>query len=70
MFRITDKQESYVLLLERRSELYVFIYTEDHVSDVLHTLGRFAADSHLSFTWKDAAKLATMIRERKSRLPS
>jgi len=43
-------------------ERYVFLYTEETRTELLRTLGRFAADKELSFTWYDAAVLSHKIR--------
>jgi hypothetical protein len=50
-------QDINVLALVKGEERYVFIYTAEFTADILRTLGRFASDPDLSFTWHDAAVL-------------
>ena len=47
-----------VLALVKGSERYVFLYDDDSLRPLLQTLGRYAADPDLSFTWYDAAILS------------
>jgi hypothetical protein len=56
-------QEINVLALVKGEERYVFLYTDEHRADVLRTLGRFASNPELSFTWYDAAVLSQRIRQ-------
>jgi hypothetical protein len=51
-----------VLALVKGSERYVFLYDDDSLRPLLQTLGRFAADPDLSFTWYDAAILSQKVR--------
>ena len=53
-----------VLALVKDSERYVFLYDEQSPNELLQTLGRFAADEELSFTWYDAAILSQKVRQR------
>ena len=53
-------------LIKANNERYVFIYTEEGRSDVLRTLGRFAANEELSFTWYDAALVSNLLRQTPS----
>lgn len=52
-----------VLALVKGTERYVFLYDDAHRADTLRTLGRYASDPSLSFTWYDAALLAQKVRE-------
>ena len=54
-----------VLALVKDSERYVFIYDDASPNALLQTLGRFAADKDLSFTWYDAAILSQKVRRLK-----
>ena len=54
-----------VLALVKESERYVFLYDEKSSAELMQTLGRFAADRNLSFTWYDAAVLSQKIRRLK-----
>ena len=51
-----------VLALVKGSERYVFLYDDDSLPPLLQTLGRYAADPDLSFTWYDAAILSQKVR--------
>ena len=51
-----------VLALVKDSERYVFLYDDESPAALLQTLGRFAADPELSFTWYDAAILSQKVR--------
>lgn len=55
-------QEVNVLALVKGKERYVFLYNEANRSETLRTLGRYASDPELSFTWYDAAVLGQKIR--------
>jgi hypothetical protein len=39
------------------------MYTEEQKTEMLRTLGRYAADPELSFSWYDAAVLSQKVRE-------
>ena len=46
-----------VLALVKGSERYVFLYDDTSRAETLRTLGRYASNPELSFTWYDAAVL-------------
>lgn len=50
-----------VLALVRGEERYVFLYDDSSADQLLRTLGDYAADSELSFTWYDAAVMSQRI---------
>ena len=52
-----------VLALVKDGERYVFLYDEESPDTLLQTLGRYAADKELSFTWYDAAVLSQRVRK-------
>lgn len=54
-----------VLALVKGNERYVFIYddTTESETQLLRTLGRFANDKQLSFSWYDCAVLSRRVRE-------
>ena len=52
-----------VLALVKGGERYIFLFDDDHRSECLRTLGRFASNQELSFTWYDAAVLSHKIRQ-------
>jgi len=56
-------QDINVMALVKGKERYVFLYDDNHRGDALRTLGRFASNPELSFTWYDAAVLSQRIRQ-------
>ena len=52
-----------ILALVKQSEVYTFIYDAESRAETLRTLGRFASNLELSFTWYDAAELSQKIRQ-------
>jgi hypothetical protein len=52
-----------VLALVKGEERYVFLFDDDNRAEALRTLGRFASNPELSFTWYDAAILSQKIRQ-------
>lgn len=56
-------QEINVLALVKSGERYVFLYDDQSRAELLRTLGRFASNQDLSFTWYDAAVLSQKVRE-------
>ena len=60
-----------VLALVKGDERYVFLYDDASRAEALRTLGRFASNPELSFSWYDAAVLSQRIRqESRSRTQS
>lgn len=57
------KQQMNVVALVKDSERYVFLYDDASSSQMLHTLGQYAADKELSFTWYDAAVMSQKVRK-------
>ncbi len=51
-----------VLALVKDSERYVFLYDEESSGTLLRTLGQYASDRELSFSWYDAAVLSQKVR--------
>lgn len=51
-----------VLALVKGTERYVFLYDDESQRALLQTMGRYAADADLSFTWYDAAVLSQKVR--------
>ncbi len=54
-----------VLALVKGSERYIFLYDDASVGTLLQTLGRYASDDELGFTWYDAALLSQKVRKLK-----
>lgn len=63
MNRITLQDINVLTLVKPNGEHYVFAYDNEHRSEALRTLGRFASDQDLSFSWWDAAVLSGKIRD-------
>ena len=61
--RSTVSQDINVLALVKGKERYVFLYDDANRAETLRTLGRFASNPDLSFTWYDAAVLSQKIRQ-------
>jgi len=53
-----------VLALVKGVERYIFLYDDSNRAETLRTLGRYASDPDLSFTWYDAAVLSQKIRQQ------
>lgn len=52
-----------VLALVKGEERYIFLYDDARRTECLRTLGRFASNPDLSFSWYDAAVLSQRIRQ-------
>ena len=52
-----------VMALVKGSERYVFLFDDSNRSKMLRTLGRYASNPELSFTWYDAAVLSQKVRK-------
>ena len=54
-----------MVALAKGEERYVFLFhdSEPSRSQVLRTLGRFASDPDLSFSWYDAAVVSQRMRQ-------
>jgi hypothetical protein len=59
-------QDINVLALVKGNERYIFLYDDASRADALRTLGRYASNPELSFTWYDAAVLSQKIRQATS----
>lgn len=51
-----------VLALVKDGERFVFLYDETSIASLLQTLGKYAADPELNFSWYDAAVLSQKVR--------
>lgn len=51
-----------VLALVKGEERYIFLYDDNRRAETLRTLGRYASDPDLSFSWYDAAVLSQKVR--------
>lgn len=52
-----------VMALVKGTERYVFLFDDSNRSEVLRTLGRYASNPELSFSWYDAAVLSQKVRK-------
>ena len=52
-----------VLALVKGSERYIFLFDDSQRAEALRTLGRYASNPDLSFTWYDAAVLSHKVRQ-------
>jgi hypothetical protein len=57
-------QDINVLALVKGDERYVFLYDDESRGETLRTLGRYASNPELSFTWYDAAVLSQKVRHQ------
>lgn len=60
-----------ILALAKGEERYIFLYNEETRNETLRTLGRYASNSELSFSWYDAAVMSQKVRKNaKDEMPS
>lgn len=52
-----------IVAIVKGEERYVFMFDDDSRAETLRTLGRFASNPELSFSWYDAAVLSQKIRQ-------
>ncbi len=52
-----------VLALVKGCERYIFLYDDSNRAKTLRTLGRYASNPDLSFSWYDAAVLSQKLRQ-------
>jgi hypothetical protein len=65
-----SQQDINVLALVKGEERYIFLFDDDSRAATLRTLGRFASNPELSFSWYDAAVLSQKVREQTSHMPA
>ena len=68
--QLTVSQEINVLALVKGEERYIFLFDDKNRAETLRTLGRYASDPELSFTWYDAAVLSQKIRQQLKPAPT
>jgi hypothetical protein len=54
-----------VIALVHEVERYIFLYDDDSTPELLQTIGRFAGNPDLTFSWYDAAVLSQKVRRLK-----
>lgn len=59
-----------VLALLKGQERFVFLYDDESADQLLQTLGKYAADPDLNFSWYDAATLSQRVRKLREGEPS
>lgn len=59
-------QDINVVALVKGEERYIFLFDDNQKSQTLRTLGRYASDQKLSFSWYDAAVLSQKVRNIES----
>ena len=57
-----SSQDVNVVALVKGEERYIFLFNDEKKSEALRTLGRYASDGKLSFSWYDAAVLSQKVR--------
>jgi len=55
-----------VLALVKGEERFIFLYTDSNKAETLRTLGRYASDPEINFSWYDAAVLSQKLRQNKT----
>ena len=55
-------QDINVVALVKGEERYIFLFNDKKKGETLRTLGRYASDGKLSFSWYDAAVLSQKVR--------
>lgn len=58
-----NEEDINVLALVKGPERYIFLFDDRQRAQTLRTLGRFASNSELSFSWYDAAVLSQKVRQ-------
>lgn len=59
----THRDDINVLALVKGAERYVVLYDRANRNNALRTIGHWASNQELSFTWYDAAVLSDKIRK-------
>ncbi len=55
-----------IVALMKDGERFVFVFDEESSPQLLQTLGHYAADPEMNFTWYDAAVLSQKVRRLQS----
>lgn len=67
--RITDETIDVTALVRPDGERFVLLYTHRTRAEALRTLGRWASNPELGFTWYDAAVLSGKISNQQTDTP-
>jgi hypothetical protein len=60
------EKEKNVLCIVRGAECFVFLYEDHQQTELLRRFGRLASRPDLTFSWKDAARLAIHVKNLNS----
>jgi hypothetical protein len=52
-----------IIAYVRGAERYILLYDDEHATEALRTLSRWACNPGLAFDWFDAAKLSMEVKE-------
>lgn len=58
-----SEQPRNVVTYERGNERYVFVWTDDQWPELTRTMGRYASDPGLSFSWADMKQLLMELKQ-------
>lgn len=62
--RVQPSEDIDCVALAKGRERYILLFTAANRSAALRTIGRWASNPELNFTWYDAARLTQKIREQ------
>jgi hypothetical protein len=60
---MSEAVEINFLVHSRGGERYIWIYRDDQMPELQKSLGRFACNRDLSFTWSDAACVVQLAKQ-------
>lgn len=58
-----------VVALVKGEERYIFLFNDQRKGELLRTLGKYASNSDLEFSWYDAAVLSQKVRKATQQPP-
>ena len=56
-----------IIIYPRGNERYIMLFDDEHATEALRTLGRWACNPGLAFDWFDAVKLSMRLKEEACR---
>ena len=59
-----------VVALVKGEERYIFLFNDQRKGELLRTLGKYASNSELNFSWYDAAVLSQKVRKATQQPPA
>ena len=59
-----------VVALVKGEERYIFLFNDQRKGELLRTLGKYASNSELNFSWYDAAVLSQKVRKATAHPPA